>query len=81
MSEAGKTRIFNGKKYKWVGSRSNKERALALKARLTRLGTISVRLLKVQPNVVGLAHYYNIYARPEKSLTWERLEHACRTLE
>lgn len=76
----GDFRAFKGKKYKMVGSRSNKERALVLKARLTRLGTISVRLLKVQPNVVGLAHYYNIYARPEKQLSWERLDHACRTL-
>ena len=63
VREAGEFRNFDGKKYMRVASRSNKERALVVKDRLVAGGAIRVRILKVQPNVVGLSHHYAVYAR------------------
>jgi len=62
-------RTFAGKKYVLVASRSTKERALAAKARLTRIGTLTVRIVKFNPKVVGMSHYYHLWARPSAGTT------------
>lgn len=59
-------KILGKLKYKCIASRSTKERAEELKKRLTRIGTISVKIQKVQEKVVGLPPVYYIFARPSK---------------
>ena len=74
--EAGEYHKFDGVQYQRVASRSSKARALAAKERITEDGKILVRILKVQPNVVGLPHHYAIYARPADGMKWVRLHQA-----
>lgn len=70
----GKFYTFYGKKYKCVGFRSTKERAEMVKSRLERIGTIKIHIVKHQYTVIGLLTNYSIWARPEKVLSWEKLD-------
>ena len=76
----GSTHTFYGEKYHCIASRSTKERAEVLKKRLTRIGTIKIRIKKMTPVGVGLPTSYWIFARPDKQLTWENLDRAIERL-
>lgn len=85
MAVIGNERKFNvGKigmlKFRCVASRSTKERAEELKRRITRIGTIKVRIVKSQSRAVGVSPSYLIYARPDKNLSWDRLDAAIARL-
>ena len=80
MPEIGHILRIGDLRYKLICSRSTKERAEETKKRLTRIGTISIRLKKSQYTHVGAKQTYYLYARPAKSLTWDRLDHAVITL-
>jgi hypothetical protein len=62
-------KVFAGKKYVLVATRTTKERAEALKERLTRIGTLSVRITKYDPKVVSVSPYYLLWARPASGIT------------
>lgn len=75
-------KVFSGKKYVLVATRTTKERAEGLKKRLTRINTLSVRITKYDPKVVGMPHYYLLWARPASgvTMTMDRVPHAVMRL-
>lgn len=81
MTSIGHEKAFNcgkfGKlRFRCIASRSTRARADMLKNRLTRIGTITIRIVKQTHKAVGVPPTYWIYARPAKSLTWEKLDAA-----
>jgi hypothetical protein len=70
----GKFYTFYGKKYKCIAFRSSEEKAEALKIRLEKVGTIKVHIVKHSYKVVGLPNNYSIWARPNKSLVWDKFD-------
>ena len=62
-------KVFAGKKYVLVATRTTKEKAEDLKKRLARIGTLSVRITRFDSRVVGLPHYYLLWARPASGVT------------
>ena len=80
MPEIGHILKIGDIKYKLICSRSTKERAEETKKRLTRIGTISVKIRKSRYTHVGARQTYYLYARPELTLTWDRLDHAVMIL-
>jgi hypothetical protein len=72
-------RKFGDKKYVLVAVRSTKENADLLKARLTRIGTLDVKYIKYQENVVGLPPRYKVYAR-SSTIALDKVPNAARKL-
>jgi len=80
MKMIGDEKKFRGLKYRCIMHRSTKERAELVKKRLTRIGTISIRISKKTYAAVGVPPVYEIWARPDKQLTWDRLDAAIMRL-